>query len=177
MNNNIEMVFGIEKTVMDKNGRTHTGCFGCPHCNDTGFSYICELTGEKLEGFDSLDDKINKNFDTLFRRNILVGVGNNCPLTTINKKALTEIKLKVSLEEIAQFIEDNSFDVKAEIDDEDENKLDVRVFFFDDGYESNEDFMVEELFAIVRKVERKFDVVVEDGDGADNMENVIISLP
>ena len=171
-----ELAFGVEKVVMDKDGRTHKGCFGCPHCNDTGFSYICGLTGEKLEGFDSMEDKRNKNLETLFRRNILVGVGNSCPLATINKDAMTKIKFTVSLEEIAEFVEDETYNgVKANID-EDENKLILSVFIYDDGYENDRDYKLDELSDIVSEVEDKFNVVVDEGEDDDDYSSVIVSL-
>lgn len=181
MNNNktemMEMCFGVEKTVM-KNGRKITGCYSCSHCKNTGYSYICEKTGEKLEGFDTAEDKENKNLETLLYRNILVGVGNKCPLTTINEKAMTKIKYDVSLEHIAEFVEEKTYDgVRADIDDEDENKLVLTVFIYDDGYETNRDYKLDELSAIVRKVEDKFNVVVEDGEDDDDSASVIISLP
>lgn len=171
-----ELAFGVEKVVMDKDGRTHKGCFGCPHCNDTGFSYICGLTGEKLEGFDSMEDKRNKNLETLFRRNILVGVGNSCPLATINKDAMTKIKFTVSLEEIAEFVEAESCFVRAEVD-EDEDQLELVVSIYDDGYENNRDFMFDELSDMVDTIEDKFNVVVEDGDDEDSYLTMIITLP
>ena len=172
----MEMILGVEKTVMNKEGTEITGCHFCAFCKDTGYSYICTKTGEKLEGFDSQEDKDNNNLTTLLYRNILVGVGHNCPLTTIHKDRMTKIKHTVSLEYIAEFVEDETYNgVKANID-EDENKLILSVFIYDDGYENDRDYKLDELSDIVSKVEDKFNVVVEDGEDDDDYSSVIVSL-
>lgn len=172
------MIEGIKKTVMTKDGRTRTGCFGCRNCIDTGYSWVCEATDEKLEGFDSMEDKINKNKETFLSKNILIGVGCKCPLTVVTDKK-TPIKYTVPLTKIAEFVDDETLYVYSNDDDIDEGKLIIGVQWIEGGYpddDAHRDWVQDELSEVVRKIEKKFNVKVEDGDCDLEYEEVIISL-
>ena len=172
------MIEGIKKTVMTKDGRTLTGCFGCENCFDTGYSWVCEATNEKLEGFDTMEDKNNNNKETFLSKNIIIGVGCKCPLTTVSDKK-TEIKYTVPLSEIAEFVDNETLYVYINDDNIDEEKLVIGVQWVEGGYSDDDchrDFVQDELSEVTEMIEDKFNVKVEDGDCGLEYEEVIISL-
>ena len=58
-------------------------CLCCPHLKNTGFSFICKKTNEKLEGFDTKEDQKNKNMATFLPKHMGIGVGFKCPLPKV----------------------------------------------------------------------------------------------
>ena len=134
-------------------------CFGCDCCTNTGYSYICNRTGEKLEGYDSLEDK-RRNINFL-PKNILDGVGEKCPLIQVIPSRMTKIRLNVTLKYLESFIERKIFHGWVEIDD---NHLILTMGWYDDGYESNRDYVSEDFNDVIDDVQRRFNVVVEEID-------------
>lgn len=166
------LLSGVQKNVLN-NSTILSGCFHCTHCIDTGHSFICNLTNEKLEGFTTEKDKKENNVNELLQRNILIGVGNNCPLPVIHEKKLSKIKHNVSLEEIEKFINSNESEMITSIEDK---GLIVTAHFFNDGFESNEEFMSELLSDVIDKVEDRFNCNIEFGESGDDFDSVIITL-
>lgn len=74
---------GLEVEVFCNNSFRNSNCLGCNNLTDTGFSYICDLTGEKLEGFDSMKDKLNDNMESFLPKHMGIGVGFQCPLPRV----------------------------------------------------------------------------------------------
>lgn len=68
-------------------------CLGCSALKDTGFSYLCDRTGEKLEGFNTMEEKVNKDLTNFLPKHMGIGVGFECPLPRVVGK-FTEIDLE-----------------------------------------------------------------------------------
>ena len=172
------MEFGVQKTVLDVEGRELTGCYGCDHCQDTGYSWVCSRTGEKLEGFDTMKDKVINNRDAFYSRNILVGVGHKCPLCVVCN-AKTPVKFDVDLEAIAKFVKDETCDVWVYEDDIDEGELAIGVSWFEGGYpddEAHKRWVLDELSEIRDKIEKKFNCKMVEGDCDIDREEILITL-
>ena len=166
-----------EKTVLDGEHK-RTGCFGCRNCIDTGYSWVCERTGEKLEGFDTATDKKENNKENFLDVNIMITIGKKCTLCEI-KENKTPIRYDVPLERIAEFVDDETLYVFTNDDDIDEGKLIIGVQWIEGGYpddDAHRDWVQRELSDITRKIERKFNVKIEDGDCDFEREEVIITL-
>lgn len=172
------MEFGVRKTVLGREGRYLTGCYGCDHCEDTGYSWVCCKTGEKLEGFDTAEDKRENNLETFLKRNIMVGVGHKCPLCVVTD-AKTKIRFDVPLTHIRDFVERKTSYVYIDDDDMDENKLIIGVQWIEGGYpddDAHRDWVQDELSRIVDKIEDKYNVKIAEGNCEFEREEVIISL-
>lgn len=145
---------------------TSSNCLGCEHLKDTGYSWICTATNEKLEGYNSMEEKMN-NINTHFlHKHMGIGVGFKCPCTQVIKSKMTKIKLLVSLEYLKDFIDNRTFDLWTEIDEE-KNRLIVTANWYDDGYESNKDYVLDRLFSIQQDIENRFLVKTEEIDDDD----------
>ena len=77
---------GLEIEVLMNQAYTSTDCLGCEHLHNTGYSYICTETGEKLEGYDSMKDMKTKNHETYLPKHMGIGVGFQCPLPKVHGK-------------------------------------------------------------------------------------------
>lgn len=162
-----------------KNERTRYGCFGCEYCNDTGYSWVCTKTDEKLEGFDTMEDKRNKNKETFLDVNIMVTLGKRCPFPVVKKESMTKIRYDVDLTYIAKFVEDETCYVIVNDDDIDENELRISVQWIEGGYaddDAHRDWVLKELSEITNEIENKFNVKTKDGDCEYEREEIIISL-
>lgn len=171
------METGVQKTVMDMDGRMIDGCYSCDCCENTGYSWICCKTGEKLEGFDSQEDKRNDNKERFLRRNIMIGVGHKCPLCTVTDKR-TEIKFDADLRTIAEFVRDETSDVYINEDGIDQGKLVIGVTWIEGGWEDDDvhrDWVQEELSEVVEAIEEKFICKMTTEEEMEE-ERVIITL-
>lgn len=165
-----------EKVVLDGE-KLRDGCFGCRFCQDTGFSWICEKTQEKLEGYDSMTDKISRNNENFLNRNIMVTIGDKCPFCVVTKLR-TPIKFNVSLETIAEFVDNETCDVYIDTDDIEDGKLRIGVCWFEGGYPDDDihrDYVLDELYEVERKIARKFNCKMEEIDDYER-EEIIITL-
>lgn len=96
---------GLEIIVFKPEGFKDNNCLGCKHLEDTGFSWICTKTGEKLEGFNSKEDMKKKNFDSFLPKHMGIGVGFNCPLPRVVGKYTN---IEEMFEEVELCIHDSS---------------------------------------------------------------------
>lgn len=171
------MITGVIKTVIQNDCKIK-GCYHCDHCKNTGFSWVCGLTGEKLEGFDTKEDKINNNKENFLCRNILVGVGHKCPLTIITEER-TNIKFIPTIDELVDFIDELDVCGNIIIDDDEDDELRVSVQWINSGWEDDNyhrEFVLDELNRIITKVEKKFTIKTEEGRCDDECEEIIITF-
>lgn len=165
-----------EKVYDVENQRVRDGCYGCDHCKDTGYSWVCTLTDEKLEGFDSEEDKRNNNKSNFLDVNVMVTLGKKCPFPVI-KKDITKVRYDVDIETIKKFVDDETLYVYCK--EINEHQLIVGVRWIEGGYHDDDchrDWVQNELSEVTEMIENKFNVKIEDGDCELEREEYIITL-
>ena len=80
-----------------------------------------------------------------------------------------------TLKKIEERIIELSFDVATDLDEDDE-MLEVWIAWFDDGWESNEEAMRNEIFDVLRKIDEEFEVCIEEVDTNNDAEMHQITL-
>ena len=82
----MKLIKGNTITIFREEGYSDNNCIGCNHKHDTGYSYICQKTGEKLEGYDSMEEKLNNDNINFLPKHMGIGVGFKCPLPRVMGK-------------------------------------------------------------------------------------------
>ena len=82
----MKLIDGNLITILTKHGYSDTNCIGCEYKHDTGYSYICKKTNEKLEGYNSMEEKLNNDNTNFLPKHMGRGVGFKCPLPKVMGK-------------------------------------------------------------------------------------------